>query len=120
VERASAPEAVAAQPAEPVSGEAEGEAEPAAKAGATEEELRSQVEARLADSSRMLGELKDLASGGGDLGLSAGSVEIMEEGLEEVRALAVRREWSQAKDKCDALHAQLSLLLQNARRERAT
>jgi hypothetical protein len=123
---------VAARVAEPGAARAEAVEEPEEPAearavgveagpGLSEQELRSRVESRLDDSSRMLGELKKLASGGGEeLGLSAGSVEIMEEGLEEVQALAEREQWSQARDKCEALHAQLSLLLRSARREQAS
>jgi hypothetical protein len=79
--------------------------------------LRSQVEAQLEESARLLGELRESASGAEDGStLSAGSVEIMEEGLEEIRALAARKQWGPARDKGKALHAQLTLLLQSARR----
>jgi hypothetical protein len=105
------------------------EAEQAAEAAPAElavpktsskEELRSRVEAQLEDSARLLDELKEAASRAGeDSPLSGGSVGIMEEGLQEVQALAQRKQWSQAKDKGEALHAQLSLLLQGARREKS-
>jgi hypothetical protein len=95
-------------------------AEPAAPKTPSKEELRSRVEAQLEDSARLLAELKEAASRAGeDSPLSGGSVGIMEEGLQEVQALAQRKQWSQAKDKGEALHAQLSLLLQGARREKS-
>ena len=79
--------------------------------------LRSQVEAQLEESARLLGELRESALGAEEgSALDAGSVEIMEEGLKEIRALAERKQWGQARDKGKALHAQLTLLLQNARR----
>ncbi len=111
--------------AEPVVAEAEpaaeaAPAEPAAPKTPSKEELRSRVEAQLEDSARLLAELKEAASRAGeDSPLSGGSVGIMEEGLQEVQALAQRKQWSQAKDKGEALHAQLSLLLQGARREKS-
>jgi hypothetical protein len=95
-------------------------AEAAAKPVLSEGELRSRVESQLTDSERMLGELREAATGGGEPALGAGSLEIMAEGLEEVRALARRKQWNQARDKCGALHAQLSLLLRSTRRERAS
>lgn len=100
-------------------GEGAGPVEGGVEAPPSEDELRARLEARLADSSRMLGELKAITSDGGEEPV-AGSVGIIEEGLEEVRALAERAEWGQARDKCEALHAQLSLLLQGARREQAS
>ena len=105
---------------EAVTGAAEAEAvaaEPAAKPVPSEGELRSRVESQLTDSERMLGELREAAAAeGGEPALDAGSLKIMVEGLEEVRALARRKQWSQARDKCGALHAQLSLLLRSTRR----
>ncbi len=88
----------------------------------TEAEIRDQVRTRLEAAERMLGELREVAAGRAvdELTQSSGSVEIMAEGLQEVRALAERKQWSQAKNKGEALHAQLSLLLQSARRETAS
>lgn len=85
-------------------------------------ELRQRVEERLAESERMLGELRKAAEHDESVAQRAGAgmMEIMEEGLQEVRALAERKKWSQAKDKGEALRAQLSLMLQTARRERAS
>lgn len=82
------------------------------------ESLRSEVEGQLEESARLLGELREAAlSAEEGSALGAGSVEIMEEGLEEIRALAERKQWGPARDKGKALHAQLTLLLQSARRE---
>ncbi len=87
----------------------------------SDEELQEGVETRLADSERMLAELRQVTARAGDeLLANVGSVEIMEEGLQEVRVLAERKQWGQAKNKGEALHAQLSLLLQSARREAAS
>jgi hypothetical protein len=117
VEKQGEAEAVVAE-AEPVAEAAP--AEPAAPKTSPKEEMRSRVEAQLEDSARLLDELKEAASRAGeDSPLSGGSVGIMEEGLQEVQALAQRKQWSQAKDKGEALHAQLSLLLQGARREKS-
>jgi ribonuclease E len=125
-ERAEA-EAATAEPAglaveavEPA--ETEAAAEDAPVAAPTEEapavSLRSQVEAQLEESARLLSELREAAAGTEEGSASAGgSVEIMEEGLDEIRALAERKQWGPARDKGKALHAQLTLLLQNARRE---
>lgn len=97
-------------------------AAPAVKPVLSKDELRSRVESQLAESERMLEELKEAAAGaaGVELALGTGSLEIMAEGLEEVRALAGRKQWSQAREKCGALHAQLSLLLRSTRRERSS
>lgn len=96
-------------------------AAPAAKPEMSESELRARVKSQLEDSERMLGELRRLEVGAeGEAALDAGMVGIMEEGLQEVRALADRKQWSQARDKGQALHAQLSLMLRSARRERAS
>lgn len=129
--QAEAPPAEEARPTEAredASPEAETDAveEPAAAAAAepekprlSGEEIRSRLETQLADSERMIEELKEATPGdeevveGSDL---AGTVRIIEEGLEEVRSLAKREQWSQAKDKGEALHAQLALMLQTARR----
>lgn len=88
----------------------------------TETEIRDQVRTQLEAAERMLGELREAAASKAveELGQSSGSVEIMAEGLQEVRALVERKQWSQAKNKGEALHAQLSLLLQSARRETAS
>jgi hypothetical protein len=96
--------------------------ERAAKAEPTAKELRSRVEERLAESERMLGELRKASEHDEAVAhrVGAGTVEIVEEGLQEVRSLAERKKWSQAKDKGEALHAQLSLMLQSARREKAS
>ncbi|UCC47551.1 MAG: hypothetical protein JSV41_08595 [Gemmatimonadota bacterium] len=101
---------------------AEPAAAPAVKPVLSKDELRSRVEHQLAESERMLEELRKSAAGtaGAELVLGTGSLEIMAEGLEEVRALARRKQWSQARDKCGALHAQLSLLLRSTRRERSS
>jgi hypothetical protein len=95
--------------------------ERAAKPEPTAKELRSRVEERLANSERMLGELRKAVEHD-DVAAQrvAGMMEIMEEGLQEVRSLAERKKWSQAKDKGDALHSQLSLMLQSTRREKAS
>lgn len=97
-------------------------AEPPARPKLSGEELREQVTSRLADSERMLSELKEVseASAGVETQPSVSSVAIMEEGLQEIRGLADRKQWEQARDKGEALHAQLSLLLQSARREQAS
>lgn len=87
------------------------------------EEMRSRVDSQIADSQRMLDELKRAMAGeaeGEEAGGLAGTVEIMEDGLSEVRSLAKRKDWSQAKEKGEALHAQLALMLQSARRERSS
>ncbi len=86
----------------------------------TEAEIRDQVRKQLEAAERMLGELREAASSTAVEDLSQSSVEIMAEGLQEVRALAERKQWGQAKNKGEALHAQLSLLLQSARRETAS
>ncbi len=88
----------------------------------SEKELRSQVEARLRESERMLGELRKAAEHDAAVAqrVGAGTVGLMGEGLEEVRSLAERKKWSQARNKGEALHAQLSLMLQSARREQTT
>lgn len=93
-------------------------AEPA-KPRLSEEELRSRLQLQLADSERMLKELKEVTTSeeqGAEPSPLAGSVQIIEEGLSEVRSLAERNEWGHAKDKGEALHAQLALMLQMARR----
>ncbi len=96
------------------------EAVPPAKAEPTEAELRERVKSRLSESERMLAELREAASEGGGEAVAPEMVEIMAEGLQEVRALADRKDWGQAKDKGEALHAQLALLLRTARREPAS
>lgn len=88
----------------------------------TAKELRARVEERLAESERMLGELRKAVEHDDAVAqrVGAGTMEIVEEGLQEVRSLAERKKWSQAKDKGEALHAQLSLMLQSTRREKAS
>jgi hypothetical protein len=90
---------------------------PLPKPALSESELRSLVESHLEESERMLGRLREVSGGETGQPAGAGSVEIMEEGLAEVRALAERKKWSQAKALGEALHAQLSLMLQSAHRE---
>jgi hypothetical protein len=90
--------------------------EPAKAPPPSEAELRTRVEANLSESGQMLEELREHASGAAAQPASSGTLEIMAEGLEEVRELAARKEWAQARDKADALHAQLKLLLQTVRR----
>ncbi|KPK56846.1 MAG: hypothetical protein AMS21_12295 [Gemmatimonas sp. SG8_38_2] len=101
--------------------EAAVDAEPV-EAAPSEEELAARVEAQLQESERMLGELRGVA--GGDEGSAQqvlpGTVDIMQEGLQEVRGLVSKKDWSQAKDKGDALHAQLSLMVQSVRCGQAT
>jgi hypothetical protein len=95
------------EPAEPV------------KPRLSEDEIRSRLQLQLADSERMLKELKEATTAqeeGAEPSPLVGSVQIIEEGLSEVRSLAERKEWSHAKDKGEALHAQLALMLQMARR----
>ncbi len=119
---AATAEAVVAVPGGEAESEAAAEETPvAAPAKATPvESLRSEVEAQLEESARLLGELREAASSAEEgSALGAGSVEIMEEGLEEIRALAERKQWGPARDKGKALHAQLTLLLQSARREKS-
>ncbi len=113
---ARAAESEAAVAAEPVVAEQAAKPEPTAK------ELRARVEERLAESERILGELRKAAEHDDAVAqrVGAGTMEIVEEGLQEVRSLAERKKWSQAKDKGEALHAQLSLMLQSARREKAS
>ncbi len=91
-----------------------------AKPAPSPEELRERVESRLTDSERMLQELRDAVSGAESPPVTLETVETMEEGLAEVHTLAEHKKWGQAKDKGEALHAQLSLLLQSARREQAS
>jgi len=103
-----------------VEAEAATEVEVAREAKVPAPSPRSQVETQLDDSARLLEELRAAASGAEEGSpLNAESVEIMEEGLEEIRALAERKQWGQARDKGKALHAQLTLLLQSARREKS-
>lgn len=125
-------EAVAAAPRAPAPPEKEAVAAEAAvvrppeveppRPQVSESEIRDQVRTRLEAAERMLSELREAAAGKSveELTQSSGSVEIMAEGLQEVRALVERKQWSQAKHKGEALHAQLSLLLQSARREAAS
>ncbi len=124
-ERLSEPAPVETQP--PVVAEVEApkpealaEAEPV-EAGPSEDELRAHLETRLQESERMLAELREVV-GGSDVvaqQIGEGTLDVMGEGLEEVKTLAQRKKLSHAKDKGDALHAQLSLMLQSARRGQA-
>jgi hypothetical protein len=93
-----------------------------AKPELSAEELRARVQSSLDDSERLLGKLRAIAdeAESGSRPVDAGMLEIMKEGLEEVRSLAQKKKWSQAKDKGEALHAQLSLMLGSARREPAS
>jgi hypothetical protein len=105
--------------------EAEAEPEPveAVAESAVAEDLSVRVEAQIEDSERMLGELRKVAGGiaeGTAPQIESGTLDIMTEGLQEVRALAKKKDWGQAKDKSQALHAQISLLLQTARRQQTS
>jgi hypothetical protein len=93
-------------------------AEPA-KPKPTEADVKARVESSLSDSNAMLQELKGHLPEAEGLAqqVGPGTLEIMEEGLAEVQGLADKRQWAQAKDKADALSAQLKLLLQTSRRE---
>lgn len=96
-------------------------APPPPKPTLSDSELRAQVKSQLADCERMLGELKHADAGtASGTSVSDEMVNIIEEGLQEVRSLADRKQWSQARDKGQALRAQLSLMLQSARREQAS
>jgi hypothetical protein len=106
--------------AEAEKAEAEPEPVEAAAEPAVAEDLSARVEAQIEDSERMLGELREVAGAateGAAPRVDAGTLDIMTEGLQEVRALAKKKDWGQAKDKSQALHAQISLLLQTARRQ---
>ncbi|UCF18276.1 MAG: hypothetical protein JSU87_09945 [Gemmatimonadota bacterium] len=93
----------------------------AVEVGPSEEELGTHLEKCLQDSERMLAELREVAGRSEAVAqqVGEGTLDVMGEGLEEVRTLAQRRKLGHAKDKGDALHAQLSLMLQSARREQA-
>ena len=95
---------------------------PSLKPQPTVAELRSQVQAMLEESDRLLGELRQLAGGPevAQASLDAGSVDLLGEALGEVRALADRKEWGQARDKGQALRAQLTMMLQMVRRGQAS
>ena len=103
-------EAVAEEPVEPV--------EPP-KPKPTDDELRARAEASLSESKAMLAELQGRLpeAQGVAQQVGPGTLEIMAEGLTEVQGLVDKRQWGQAKDKADALAAQLRLLLQTARSE---
>ena len=98
------------------------EAIPASPPKPTDAELRSQAQAMLEESDRLLGELRQLAGrpGAAQASLDAGSVDLLGEALGEVRALADRKEWGQARDKGQALRAQLTMMLQMVRRGQAS
>lgn len=127
VEAEAAP-AVEAKPEVPPVVEEAAEAEPEPEEVAPEqpeaakEELSSRVETQLRDSERMLEELRGVATDaeGAAEQVAPSTLDIMTEGLQEVRALVKKGEGRQAKDKGDALHAQLSLLLQTARRQQTS
>lgn len=121
----SEPEPSRQRPPAPAASTAESEAKAEAAAVAPPApkppgaaELRERVAEILEDAERILGDLRAATAGGeGD---ATGSVEILAEGLAEVRSLAEDKDWGQAKDKGEALRAQLSLMLQTARREQAS
>ena len=83
-------------------------------------DLPSHVHTLLEDSGRMLGQLRATSEAGGKTPATAGTVEILEEGLEEIRALVKRKEWSQAREKGEALRAQLSLMLPSSPGKKAS
>ena len=97
------------------------QAEPA-KPKPTEADVRARVESRLSESKAMLNELKGRLpeAEGVAQRVGPGTLEIMEEGLAEVQGLADKQKWAQAKDKTDALSAQLKLLLQASRHEKSS
>jgi hypothetical protein len=111
--KAAPPPTPAEEGAEPV----EAEARPVDAAA-----VRAGVEAQLQDSERMLSELRQAAGqaeGPAQQG-ALSTLDIVAEGLQEVRALLGKKDWNQARDKGQALHAQVSLLLQTVRREQAS
>jgi len=118
----AAEEAVAPPDQEVAERPAEEPAPPPQKPRLSEDEIRSRVESQIADSERMLEELKaaGAAEEGSEPSGPAGMMEIMQDGLKEVRTLLKRKEWHQARDKGEALHAQLALMLQSARREESS
>jgi hypothetical protein len=107
--------------AEPEPAEA-AEPEPVQIAQPTGAEIAERVRAQLDDSERMLGELTAAAEHAEGLAqqVDPGTLDIMKEGLQEVRTAIDRKDWSQAKDKGEALYAQLSMMLQSVRREQAS
>jgi hypothetical protein len=118
-------EAVAAAEVEEIEVEAPVEAaepEPAPEevAQPSAEEISARVRTQLDDSKRMLGELTAAAEHAESPPHDLGTLEIMQEGLQEVRTALDKKDWSQAKDKGDALYAQLSLMVQSVRREQAS
>jgi hypothetical protein len=104
-EPAPVAEAVAPAPAEPK------------KPKPTDDELKSRVQASLSESKALLDELQGRVSEAEGVAqqVGPGTLEIMAEGLAEVQGLADKKQWGQAKDKADALSAQLKLLLQMSR-----
>lgn len=87
----------------------------------TAEEVRGRVESQLGDAERMLRELRGVVDEKeGEPPVDAGMLAILEEGLEEVRSLVAKKRLDQARDKGEALHAQLALFLQSARREQSS
>lgn len=87
----------------------------------TAEELRERVESQLGDAERMLGQLRGVVKETeGEAPVDASMLAILEEGLEEVRSLVKKKRLDQARDKGEALHAQLALFLQSARREQSS
>lgn len=117
-------EAVAAAEVEEVEVEAPvevAEPEPEEVAQPSAEEISARVEAQLHDSERILGELAAAAEHGEGLAQQdLEALDIMKEGLQEVRTAVDKKDRSQAKDKGDALHAQLSLMVRSVRREQAS
>ena len=112
--------AVVAEPAAEVVEEVAAEPAVPAKPKPSEGELKARVEASLGESKQMLDDLRQrsLEAEGMAQQIVPGTLEIMAEGLEEVEALAKKKQWSQAKDKADALEAQFRLLMQTASREK--
>ncbi len=116
------PRAAAVTAAEPAPAVVEEVPAAPAKPKPSEGELRARVEASLGESKRMLDDLRQRAQESEGMAgqVGAGTLEIMAEGLEEVQALAKKKQWSQAKDKADALEAQFRLLMQTASREKSS
>lgn len=88
--------------------------------GPSATDVRSHVRTLLEESEHMLGQLRASSEAGRKTHANAGTVEILEEGLEEVRALAKRKDWSEAREKGEALRAQLSLMLPSSPGKKAS
>lgn len=85
------------------------------------DELRERVESQLGEAGRMLAELKEaVEEKEGEAPVDASMLAILEEGLQEVRSLVEKKRLDQARDKGEALHSQLALFLQTARREQSS